>query len=91
VNLAVVGAGLGSGAVLVLGGLLAVTAARRQPRRAFMGTPWERATWTMPPLEALPSPVRSRGRTLGLGVLRVYLVVAGVLVVVRIAQTMVGH
>jgi NRAMP (natural resistance-associated macrophage protein)-like metal ion transporter len=88
-NLAVVAAGLGSIAVVVLAAL-ATTAARRQPRCTFTGTAWERATWTMPPIETLSPPVRSRGRAIGLAVLRAYLVVAAVLVVVRIVQSMVG-
>jgi Mn2+/Fe2+ NRAMP family transporter len=47
------------------------------------GTPRERASWTMPPIDTLPAPVRSRARTLGLTVLRVYLLAAATLLVIR--------
>jgi len=64
--------------------------ARTKKPVPFEGTPWELATWTMPRLESLPPPAPSQSRTAGLVVLRVYLVVAGVLVAARIAQAIVG-
>ena len=54
------------------------------------GTSWELATWTMPRLETLPPPERSRARTAGLVVLRAYLVVAAVLVAARVAKAIIG-
>ncbi|WP_235434889.1 NRAMP family divalent metal transporter [Mycobacterium heckeshornense] len=49
-----------------------------------------RATWRMPALAALPRPVMSPVRRAGLLTLRVYLVLAGVLVVVKVVQAGVG-
>lgn len=46
----------------------------------------ERSSWRMPPLESLAKPQLSGGRRLGLTVLRVYLLLAVILVIVRIAQ-----
>ena len=49
----------------------------------FEGTPWQLATWTMPPIETLSPPAPSRTRSLGLAALRCYLVLAAVLVVAK--------
>jgi Mn2+/Fe2+ NRAMP family transporter len=63
----------------------------RTPRPApFRGTPWERATWSMPPLESLPAPSRSRARTAGLSVLRIYLLAAALLVVAKVVGSVLG-
>jgi Mn2+/Fe2+ NRAMP family transporter len=73
------------GAALVLG-LAIVAAVSLRGRRAepeFAGTPWERATWTMPDLATIPPPAPSRARTLGLVLLRLYLSVAVALLVVK--------
>ncbi|GAA3507523.1 NRAMP (natural resistance-associated macrophage protein)-like metal ion transporter [Streptosporangium album] len=48
-------------------------------------------TWRMPPLTALTRPVMSTGRKVGMGVLRLYLVVAMALVIIKIAQMVLGH
>jgi hypothetical protein len=45
----------------------------------------------MPPLNLLERPVMSTGRKIGMSALRVYLGVAMVLVIVRIAQLALGH
>ncbi|MFI1801657.1 NRAMP family divalent metal transporter [Streptomyces sp. NPDC020379] len=50
-----------------------------------------KGTWRMPPLEQLPKPVVSTGRKVGLTALRVYLLVAMVLVIVRVTQLALGH
>ena len=50
-----------------------------------------RETWRMPPIALLKRPELSVGRRLGLSVLRIYLVVAVVLAVVRVVQIAVGH
>lgn len=55
-------------------------------RNTFEGTPWERATWSMPPLELLAPPQLTRARQVGLVVLRVYIAIAVVLLVVRAAS-----
>jgi Mn2+/Fe2+ NRAMP family transporter len=52
----------------------------------FRGTPWERATWTMPPLETIAAPPRSRSRTIGLVALRAYLTLAVLLLIVKAVQ-----
>lgn len=46
----------------------------------------QRASWRMPPLALLQRPSLSRGRRIGLGLLRAYLVIAAALVVVRVVQ-----
>lgn len=76
-------------AVAVAAGLAVaalVTRGPREPRPAFTGTPWERATWTMPPLETIPRPAASRLRTAGLIALRAYVSVALLLLLVKGAQ-----
>jgi Mn2+/Fe2+ NRAMP family transporter len=74
--------GLGTAGVLTLrrGGL--------SPR--FTGTPWERATWTMPALETIPRPAPSRARTVGLVALRAYVMVAAFLLVFKAVQAVVS-
>jgi hypothetical protein len=47
-------------------------------------------TWTMPPIESLAPPVASSGRTLGLVVLRCYLLTAAAILVVKTVQIAVG-
>jgi Mn2+/Fe2+ NRAMP family transporter len=50
-----------------------------------------RQDWRMPPLGELTRPVMSTGRKLGMGALRLYLAVAMILVIIRIAQTVLGN
>ena len=47
--------------------------------------------WRMPPLTLLDRPVMSAGRKLGLSALRLYLAVAMILVIVRIAELAAMH
>jgi Mn2+/Fe2+ NRAMP family transporter len=49
-----------------------------------------KAIWTMPPIETLAPPLRSRARFLGLAVLRGYLVIASVAVVVKVVRLIAG-
>ena len=56
----------------------------------FAGTPWERLTWTMPPLEQLPRPRMTRSRTAGLVLLRAYLVVAAVALAVKALELIIA-
>jgi NRAMP (natural resistance-associated macrophage protein)-like metal ion transporter len=81
---------LGGGAVLgLVGGAGVLLARRRAPGPADdapRATEPDRATWRMPPLALLTRPPLSRGRRLGLTVLRGYLVIAAVLVVIRVVQ-----
>ena len=51
----------------------------------------ERPTWRMPPIALLSPPKVSGGRRLGLTVLRVYLLLAMILVVVRVVQLATTH
>ena len=69
---------------LVLLALLSIR--RRNEGPSFALTPWERGTWTMPPLETLARPVFSRARTIGLVVLRAYLLTAALLLVVKAVE-----
>jgi Mn2+/Fe2+ NRAMP family transporter len=50
-----------------------------------------RAVWRMPPLEALPAPKLSLSKWVWMGVLRVYLVAAVVLVAVKVVQMAMGQ
>jgi len=50
----------------------------------------DRLTWTMPPIESLRPPARSAWRTLGLGVLRCYLLAAVIVLAVRALQIALG-
>ena len=61
---------------------------RREPSEAepFSGTPWERISWTMPRLETLAPPPLGRARAAGLIALRLYLTLAAVLLIVKVAQ-----
>lgn len=64
----------------------------KHTRRARSSEPaLDRATWQMPPLEKLTKPVATAGRTIGLLVLRGYLILAAVLVVVKFIQLAIGH
>jgi Mn2+/Fe2+ NRAMP family transporter len=89
VDATTVAAGLGGVLAVVL--LWLVVAARVSPRKApppapDCETPWEARTWTMPSLESLGRPALSRGRTVGLVVLRAYLTLAAAMVVVRVVE-----
>jgi len=80
-----------AGTIASIGAGLVIALTRHAPKRkAFGGTPWERVTWSMPPIDRLPPPADSRARTLGLTVLRVYLIVAAALLVVKGVQIATG-
>jgi len=51
---------------------------------------WDKNTWRMARLETLKKPVMSPVRFIGLSVLRLYLVVAAVLLVIKIVQLAIG-
>jgi Mn2+/Fe2+ NRAMP family transporter len=59
---------------------------RRRTAEPVAWTPWERVSWTMPPLESLAPPATSRTRTVALVTLRIYLTVAAVLLVVHVVR-----
>lgn len=62
------------------------TGKRRSQPQLFRGTPWERATWTMPPLGRIGPAMPSRGRDAVLIALRVYLALAVLSLVVQIVR-----
>jgi Mn2+/Fe2+ NRAMP family transporter len=55
------------------------------------GAPVDRASWRMPPLDTLPKPVWSTARKAGMLTLRVYLLMAMLLMVVKVIQLALGH
>ena len=76
------------GAVLAAVGIMS-TRARTPPH--FRGySRWDRHHWTMPPLETLPVPSRSRARWLMLAVLRFQLGIAVVLLLVKLLRMAAG-
>ena len=83
--------GVGVAASLLLGGFLALKYRRRGGAAVRAVDRGQRATWRMPPLALLKPPEIGTGRKVGLAVLRVYLVLAVLLVVVRIVQLALGH
>lgn len=64
-------------------GIYVLSQVRRRTWARGSEAGWERAVWTMPSLEELPSPRPSAARTVGLIVLRGYLVGAAALVIAR--------
>jgi Mn2+/Fe2+ NRAMP family transporter len=82
--------GLGAALVAVLAVLAGATSWRRR-RDEEEVTFWSRAAWTMPPLETLEPPVSSRGRNIGLVVLRSYLVLASAALIVTSARATIGR
>jgi hypothetical protein len=80
----------GGSGVLVAGYALT----RRLRSGAPAAEPADRAgqdNWRMPPLHLLQRPVMSTGRKIGMGALRLYLGVAMVLVIIKIAELALGH
>jgi hypothetical protein len=66
-----------------------VIAIRTPPAAALPGAA-DRRTWTMPPIEMLRPPERSAWRTLGLVVLRCYLLAAVIVLAARAIQIALG-
>ena len=83
VDVALVGA-LGLVAIVVsLVGSLVVHSGRVVPRWEPVVETQDRAFWTMPPIETLPRPEASTPRTVGLIILRAYLIVGVALVIIK--------
>jgi NRAMP (natural resistance-associated macrophage protein)-like metal ion transporter len=80
-----------SAALVVALSVVGVLLLRRARRARRSESALDRATWRMPPLEELTEPVATTGRTIGLLVLRGYLIFAAVLVVVKFVQLATGH
>ncbi len=85
---AIIGILIGGGSVAVLAGIIFAVfrALRPTPASPDAVDRRERATWRMPPIALLSTPKMSTGRRLGLTVLRVYLLLAIILVLVRVIQ-----
>lgn len=85
--------------ILVIGGIVCVvTGAAFLAYRGLVAHPLqedvainERPSWRMPPLALLSRPKLSIETRLGLSVLRVYLLIAMILVIVRVVQIALGH
>jgi Mn2+/Fe2+ NRAMP family transporter len=86
---------LGGGSTLGVAVLIAMLLWRRRrgapPMAAPAAPPSESATWRMPPLSELPRPELTILNRAFLTVLRVYLFIAGGLVLVRIGQLITGR
>ncbi len=75
-------------AILAVLGGVSVRQSKTTPR--FAGTPWERKTWTMPALETVSRSRPSRSRTIGLAVLRLYLMIAALLLIIKAIRLISG-
>ncbi|WP_138444177.1 NRAMP family divalent metal transporter [Sinomonas susongensis] len=88
---------LGGGALLAVLAAVALVVMRARARAAGKAAPAEpidrsqRLTWRMPPLALLQRPQLSTPRRIGLSVLRLYLLVAMILVIVRVVQLALGN
>ena len=90
---AIIGILIGGGGISVVSGAGFLLYRTRRPAAPSADTVdrRERPTWRMPPIALLSAPKLSGGRRLGLTVLRVYLLLAMVLVIVRVVQLAAGH
>jgi len=78
----------------VLGGVYVLARGRLFDRGRPVAEPIDRTgrdTWRMPPLATLTRTTMSRGRRLGMGVLRFYLLGATVLVIVKLVEEMLAR
>ncbi len=87
------------GALILTGALLSAGAvplavaglrARRQRDRDERLTPWQRLTWSSPPLELIPLPRKTHARVIALAVIRVYVLVVVVLLAIRLGHLPLG-
>jgi Mn2+/Fe2+ NRAMP family transporter len=62
-----------------------------RPQAAGTGTPADRASWRMPPLNELPAPHLSPAKRIWMPLLRAYLVGAVILVAVKVVQIAAGQ
>lgn len=76
-------------AIAAVAACATVIAIRSRTAPAPSGTT-DRLTWTMPPIDSLRPPARSAWRTLGLVVLRCYLLAALIVLAVRALQIALG-
>jgi hypothetical protein len=87
---------LGGGGVLAVVGALVIMALSHNggsatPAEEAETAQMSRATWRMPPLDQLPTAKLSLAAKTWMGVLRLYLVVAGGVVLFRIVMLAIGH
>jgi Mn2+/Fe2+ NRAMP family transporter len=77
---------------LIAGGALLAGARRRRPPPPVPAmSAADKMNWRMPPLAFLAQPAWSRGRLIGMYALRVYLLIAVVLLAVKAGQLATGH
>ena len=90
---AIIGIMIGGAILAILAGVAFGIVRRIRPPASSTDTVdrRERPTWRMPPIALLSAPKLSGGRRLGLTVLRVYLLLAMVLVIVRVVQLATAH
>jgi Mn2+/Fe2+ NRAMP family transporter len=73
-------------------GVFLLRAQRRRPGEPVAEEPVvDRMTWRMPPLAFLQRPTWSRGRLVGMWALRIYLVLAVLLLAIKAGQLATGH
>jgi Mn2+/Fe2+ NRAMP family transporter len=92
--LACAGAAILGGGCVAAGRLLPGRRARAEHAGGMLpaaGEPADRDSWRMPPLALLTRPAMSAGRKISMSALRLYLLVAMVLVIVKIAQLALAH
>ncbi|HZR44530.1 MAG TPA: NRAMP family divalent metal transporter [Ktedonobacteraceae bacterium] len=78
--------------LLVMGIVALVQRHRRGPDPELAAlSRMEKETWSMPKLSELTKPVWSATRTIGMLTLRIYLVIAVVLLIVKVIQLALGH
>ena len=77
-------------AIAVVAACGALIAVRTRPAAASAPSTLDRRNWTMPPIESLRPPPHSAWRTLGLVVLRCYLLAAIIILAVRAIQLALG-
>ena len=75
-------------AAAALGAACGLRLTTRQPGTPDAGP--DPSRWTMPPIGTLPPPSPSPARTLGLVVLRCYLLLATAAVIVKVVRLMIG-
>ena len=84
--------------IILVAGLLAMGVVALVQRRDIKPDPelaalshMDKETWRVPPLEELTKPTWSTTRTIGMLTLRIYLVIAVILLVVKVIQLALGH
>lgn len=88
----VIGPGSVCAAVCLLLGGFALRRRHGRRQNASVARPRKQQQgWLVPPLEELPAPVHSLTRTIGLFILRIYLVCAVLLLILKVVHLATGH